>query len=52
MTTLVTQKALCPMCGRFAQDRTVVTRGTIITAHYLCPTGHAWQSKWSVRGVA
>lgn len=52
MTTLITQRALCPMCGRLARDRTVVTNGTIVTAHYLCEVSHAWQSKWSVRGVA
>lgn len=39
-------RALCPTCGRLATDATKYTGDRIVTAHYLCPAGHAWQSKW------
>ena len=38
-------RALCPNCGRLATD--VAVDGTIVVAHFLCPLGHGWQSKWS-----
>lgn len=47
LSTHTRHRSLCPECHRLANSEVHTERGSINTAHYLCPLGHAWQTTWT-----
>jgi hypothetical protein len=39
--------AICPTCALRHNRAHLVVDGSIVTATFLCPSGHLWLEKWS-----
>jgi hypothetical protein len=39
--------AICPTCAHPPERTHLTVDGSIVTATFLCPSGHLWLEKWS-----